>query len=70
MHQGQSAKVGPDLSCVMKCLTADNDLSTLTLLIPGGLMLTFWLLIKGVDVQKWNQKVKAAQTKATEAAVT
>jgi len=38
----------------------------LMLLIPGGLILTFWLLIKGVDVPKWNQRVNADQAKATE----
>jgi hypothetical protein len=32
----------------------------LMLMFPGGLILTFWLLWKGVDVAKWNAKVKAA----------
>jgi hypothetical protein len=32
----------------------------LVLMLPAGLILTFWLLIKGVDVAKWNANVKAA----------
>lgn len=32
----------------------------LALMFPGGLILTVWLLVKGVDVRKWNEKVKAA----------
>jgi hypothetical protein len=31
----------------------------LMLMFPGGLILTVWLLWKGVDVSKWNAKVKA-----------
>jgi hypothetical protein len=31
----------------------------LMLMFPGGLILTIWLLWKGVDVSKWNAKVKA-----------
>ena len=33
----------------------------LMLMFPGGLILTGWLLVKGVDVAKWNAKVNAAQ---------
>src|SRR6266849_6613431 len=32
----------------------------LVLMFPGGLLLTVWLLVKGVDVPKWN--AKAART--------
>ena len=32
----------------------------LMLMFPGGLILTVWLLWKGVDVAKWNAKVQAA----------
>ena len=30
----------------------------LMLMFPGGLIMTVWLLWKGVDVAKWNAKVK------------
>jgi hypothetical protein len=33
----------------------------LVLMFPGGLLLTVWLLVKGVDVPKWNAKVNAAR---------
>ena len=33
----------------------------LMLMFPGGLILTIWLLWKGVDVTKWNAKVNSAQ---------
>src|SRR3984893_11526148 len=33
----------------------------LMLMFPGGLTMTVWLLVKGVNVQKWNAKVKAAR---------
>jgi hypothetical protein len=33
----------------------------LMLMFPGGLIMTAWLLVKGVDVQKWNAKVNAAR---------
>jgi hypothetical protein len=33
----------------------------LMLLFPGALALTVWLLVKGVDVAKWNAKVNAAR---------
>ena len=32
----------------------------LMLMFPGGLILIGWLLVKGVDVPKWNSKVNAA----------
>ena len=32
----------------------------LMLMFPGGLIMTGWLLVKGVDVSKWNARVKAA----------
>src|SRR6266853_3282689 len=32
----------------------------LMLMFPGGLIMTVWLLVKGVDVPKWNAKVNAA----------
>lgn len=32
----------------------------LMLMFPGALILTGWLLVKGVDVPKWNAKVGAA----------
>src|SRR5712692_4507116 len=32
----------------------------LMLMFPGGLIMTVWLLWKGVDVPKWNAKVNAA----------
>ena len=43
-------------------ILAPSYASTLLLvfMLPAGLMLTFLLLIKGVDVAKWNAKVKAA----------
>jgi hypothetical protein len=31
----------------------------LMLMFPGGLIMTVWLLVKGVNVQKWNAKVNA-----------
>ncbi len=34
--------------------------SLLLLLFPGGLILTIWLLVKGVDRSKWEAKVSAA----------
>ena len=33
----------------------------LVLMFPGGLLLTIWLLVKGVDVPKWNAKANAAR---------
>jgi len=33
----------------------------LMLMFPGGLIMTVWLLVKGVNVQKWNEKVNAAR---------
>ena len=33
----------------------------LMLMFPGGLTMTVWLLVKGVNVQKWNAKVNAAR---------
>lgn len=33
----------------------------LMLMFPGALILTIWLLVKGVDVGKWNERVKAAK---------
>ena len=33
----------------------------LMLMFPGGLAMTIWLLVKGVDVAKWNARVNAAQ---------
>ena len=32
----------------------------LVLMMPGGLILTIWLLIKGIDKRRWDQRVKAA----------
>ena len=32
----------------------------LVLMFPGGLILTIWLLVKGVNMTKWNERVKAA----------
>lgn len=32
----------------------------LVLMLPAGLVLTFWLLFKGVNVAKWNARVKPA----------
>ena len=32
----------------------------LLLMVPGGLVMTIWLLWKGVDVAKWNARVRAA----------
>jgi len=32
----------------------------LMLMIPGGLILTIWLLVKGVDMSRWDERVKAA----------
>ena len=32
----------------------------LILMFPGGLIMTVWLLVKGVNVQKWNARVDAA----------
>ena len=34
---------------------------TVMLMFPGGLILTGWLLVKGIDVTKWNAKAKAAR---------
>jgi hypothetical protein len=36
----------------------------LLLLFPGGLMLTAWLLIRGVDVSKWDQKQASLEASA------
>ena len=33
----------------------------LMLMFPGGLIMTVWLLVKGVDVQKWNARVNTAR---------
>jgi hypothetical protein len=33
----------------------------LMLMFPGGLVLTGWLLVKGVDVAKWNAKLNAGR---------
>jgi hypothetical protein len=33
----------------------------LMLMFPGGLVLTGWLLVKGVDVAKWNARVNAGR---------
>jgi len=33
----------------------------LLLLFPGGLLMTAWLLVKGVDVAKWNARVDASR---------
>src|SRR5713101_307798 len=33
----------------------------LMLMFPGGLTMTVWLLVKGVNVQKWNARVNAAR---------
>jgi hypothetical protein len=32
----------------------------LVLMFPGGLSMTVWLLVKGVNVEKWNDKVNTA----------
>jgi len=32
----------------------------LLLMFPGGLIMTGWLLVKGVDVSKWNARLRAA----------
>lgn len=32
----------------------------LLLMLPGGLLLTVWLLVKGVDISKWEEKVAIA----------
>ena len=34
----------------------------LMLMFPGGLIMTIWLLVKGVDVAKWNARVDAGRT--------
>lgn len=36
----------------------------LMLMFPGGLVMTVWLLVKGVDVAKWNAQVKPAERPA------
>jgi hypothetical protein len=33
----------------------------LMLMFPGGLLMTAWLLVKGVDVPKWNARLNAAR---------
>src|SRR6266852_2902687 len=33
----------------------------LVLMFPGGLTMTVWLLVKGINVQKWNARVNAAR---------
>ena len=33
----------------------------LMLMFPGGLIMTIWFLLKGVNVEKWNAKVNAAR---------
>ena len=38
--------------------------SLLLLLLPGGLALTVWLLVRGVDVPKWEARVAAARVTA------
>ena len=32
----------------------------LVLMFPGGLILTIWLLVKGIDMRRWDERVKAA----------
>src|SRR5712671_1872452 len=32
----------------------------LMLMFPGGVLMTFWLLVKGVNVEKWNARVNAS----------
>lgn len=32
----------------------------LVLMLPGGLILTIWLLVKGIDMRRWDERVKAA----------
>jgi hypothetical protein len=32
----------------------------LVLMFPGGLILTIWLLIKGIDMKRWDERMKAA----------
>ncbi len=36
----------------------------LMLMFPGGLIMAVWLLIKGVEVPKWNEKVNAGNVRA------
>jgi hypothetical protein len=36
----------------------------LVLMFPGGLILTGWLSVKGVDVPRWQAKVSAARASA------
>jgi hypothetical protein len=33
----------------------------LMLMFPGGLIMTIWLLVKGVDVEKWSVRLRATQ---------
>lgn len=32
----------------------------LVLMVPGGLIMIIWLLVKGVDMRRWDERVKAA----------
>ncbi len=36
----------------------------LMLMFPGGLIMAVWLLIKGIDVPKWNERADAGNVKA------
>jgi hypothetical protein len=40
--------------------------SLLLLMLPGGLSLTAWLLVKGVDVPKWEAKTATSEVTALE----
>jgi hypothetical protein len=36
----------------------------LALMFPGGLAMTLWLLVNGVDVRKWERRVAASEAAA------
>jgi hypothetical protein len=43
--------------------------SLLLLMLPGGLSLTMWFLVKGVDVPKWEAKASAGRVSGAEPAI-
>jgi hypothetical protein len=48
-----------NFALILKPAYASDGL--LMLMFPGGLVLTGWLLVKGVDVAKWNARVNAGR---------
>src|SRR5262249_36611374 len=58
MAIGGLAFVARNFALVLAPAYASNSL--LLLLMPGALLLTVWLLVKGVDIPKWQEKAANA----------